>query len=151
MQSGRMTSAMSYILRRLTATHPRNLAVAIARPALLVAREIVVEVLDLLMRLGAGDGRAVQDVELGALGREELADLRDGGLLLLAERSVFDALLLVLLAEALHGQLIRALRALIGHAASVAEGPGSLSHVRTIHEQPERESGRDPSPEAGNS
>src|SRR5215831_9250148 len=148
MASGQRRGEEGQPLRGLRAPDLRDLAVAIARQALLVAPEIVVEVLDLLMRLGAGDGRVVQDVELGALGREELADLRDGGLLLLAERSVFDALLLVLLAEALHGQLIRALRALIGHAASVAEGPGSLSHVRTIHEQPEQ-SGRDPSPEAG--
>src|SRR5262245_689643 len=117
MASGRRRSEEGQPLRGLRAPDLRDLAVAIAGQTLLVTPEIVVEALDLLVRLGTGDGRAVQDVELGALGRVELADLRDGNLLLLAERSVFDARLLVLLAEAFHGQLVRALRPQFGRAA----------------------------------
>src|SRR5262245_59804809 len=120
MASGRRYGEEGQPLRGLLAPDLRDLAVAIAGQPLLVTPEIVVETLDLLVRLGAGDGRAVQDVELGALGREELANLRDGRFLLLAERSVFDARLLVLLAEAFHGQLVCALRTLSSHAASVA-------------------------------
>src|SRR5262244_2830248 len=98
MTSGRRRGEKGQPLRGLLAPDLRDLAVAIAGQALLVAPEIVVEALDLLVRPGGGEGRAVQDVELGALGRVELASLRDGGLLLLAEGPVLNARLLVLLA-----------------------------------------------------
>src|SRR5262249_49021663 len=124
--SGRQLGEEGQPLRGLLAPDLRDLEIAIVGQALLVAPEILVEPLDLLVRPGAGEGRPVQDVELGDLGRVELTRLGNGGFLIVAEGPILDACFLVLLAEALHRKLVCALGPVAGHAASVAEGPGTL-------------------------
>ena len=74
--------------------------------------------LDLLQRLGVADAhelRAVHDLALREPRLAHAARLRDGGLLLLADGTLDHALLLVLLAEAGHGELERGLRGVVGH------------------------------------
>src|SRR5499426_2268787 len=126
MASGRQPGEEGQPLRGLLAPDLRDLAIAIVGQALLVAPEILVEPLDLLVRPGAGEGGAVQDVQLGDLGRVELTRFGNGGFLVVAEGPILDARFLVLLAEALHRELVCALGPVAGHAASVAEGPGTL-------------------------
>src|SRR5215470_5362618 len=123
MASGRQPGEEGQPLRGLLAPDLRDLAIAIVGQTLLVAPEILVEPLDLLVRPGAGEGRAVQDVQLGYLGRVELTRLGNGGFLVVAEGPILDACFLVLLAEALHRELVCALGPVAGHVASVAEGP----------------------------
>src|SRR5215470_17967593 len=135
MASGRQPGEEGQPLRGLLAPDLRDLAIAIVGQTLLVAPEILVEPLDLLVRPGAGEGRAVQDVQLGYLGRVELTRLGNGGFLVVAEGPILDACFLVLLAEALHRELVCALGPVAGHAASVAEGPGT-SGTRSGLENP---------------
>src|SRR6266496_3247061 len=103
-------------LRGLLAPDLGYLAVPLAGQPLFVAAEVVVQPLDLLVGHGAGEGGLVQDVQLGNLRGVELAGIGDGSLLLRGERAFVDARLFVLLPEALHRQLERALRSLVGHA-----------------------------------
>src|SRR5580765_2384368 len=113
-------------LRGLLAPDLGDLAVPLAGQPLLVAAEIVVQPLDVLVGGGAGQSSLVQDVQLRHFGGVKLAGVGDGRLLLFGERAVVDARFLVLLAEALHCQLVRALRSLVGHGLSVAEVAPSL-------------------------
>jgi len=67
------------------------------------------------------DRRAVQDLRLGDLGRVHALDLRDLGALFFAERSFFDAFRRILAAQTLHGELVCALRGLVGHTESIVD------------------------------
>ena len=57
----------------------------------------------------------MEDLALGDPRFVDLAGLGDGGLLLVGQWAIIDAGLRVLLSEALHRQLERALRAIVGH------------------------------------
>src|ERR1700675_3591124 len=80
---------------------------------------MLVELVDLLASAGRAERGLVEDFELGALRLVELAGLRDGGLLGVGERAILAAGLVVLLPEALHRQLVRALRGVVGHRFAV--------------------------------
>src|SRR5262249_24739654 len=134
----RWTSGRSGLADRL------DLAVAVAGQPVLVAPQLLVELLDLLGRLGLAQGGVVEDLQLGTLRLVDLAGLGDGGPLRVGEGPLVGAGLLVLLPEALHRQLVGALGGVVGgHAPSVAEpAPGRSPQRPSRAQQPGHQSDR---------
>src|SRR4029453_17786488 len=106
-----------------------DLAVAIARQAIAVARQLTVELLDLLRAASLLQRVAVEDLALGHLRLIDLARLGDGGLLRVRERALLDAGLAVFLPQALHRELVGALRA-VGHRAEFNPRPPPIEEHR---------------------
>src|SRR5207248_9270219 len=124
------------VLRRRLAPDLADLAVAVAHQPLHIAPQMLVQQLDLLMGPGLAERGSVENLPLGALRREDLTDLGDGGLLGIGERAITDVGLLVLLLEALHCQLERALGGVVRHRpqCSRLSGAARWFHVGSNRE-----------------
>src|SRR5262245_31543661 len=92
-----------------------DLAVALAGQPVLVAPQLLVELRDLLGRLGLAQRGLVEDLQLGTLRLVDLASLGDRGSLRVGQGPIVAATgLLILLPEALHRQLVGALGGVVG-------------------------------------
>src|SRR5262249_25361610 len=109
----------------------RDLAVAVTGEPVPVLRHLLAQLGDLLRCPRLAQGGPVQDLALGHLRLVHAPRLGDARLLRVGERALHDAALLVLLAQPLHRELVRALRSVAAHgrpprprmsAPSVARG-----------------------------
>src|SRR5467141_2128208 len=90
-------------------------AVAVARQSLQVEPQRFVDLLDLLVGTGLGEGVPVENLALGNFGLVGLSHLGDARLLLVGQRTLSGAGFSVLLAQALDRKLERRLGGVAGH------------------------------------
>src|SRR5438093_1256498 len=96
-----------------------DLPVTLANQPLEVAPHLLLELLDLLGAARLDERVPVKDLALSDLGLVDLSHFGEAGFLRIRERTFLDRGLPVFLAQALHRELVRRLRAVAGHREPV--------------------------------